>query len=489
MLPSLGRGPLIAVGLLLVVAAAVVGFLVGGATGDEPVTFIEGPYVRLELGADLGQVMADQEAGTSYLVAAGTHRRQRLQPKDGDIIIGEPGAVLDGAEELNLADFQNQGGLWVLGGRTETLELHGDTKEGFERDGANQELWYGAERLRHVSTRDEIDAPGEWFFDYDAGEIVMYDVPDRRDRLELSLADEAINSDATGVSINDLTVTRYASRAQRGAIQAEGPGWQIDNVTVSENHGGGVMLGDGGVLTDSVVTNNGQLGVGGHGGADIRVEDNEIAFNGSLGFNWFWEAGGTKFTNTRDLVFTGNWVHHNDGPGIWVDLDTYDSVIRGNLSESNDAIGIYLEVSFGAEVTGNTVRGNGFGPDAASLGAGISVSNVSDALIRDNLMQDNSTEFAAVHYDRASELTGEPFGIQGLRFEDNYVRASTEGAVAFYVDTDEDELYSDGSVVFANNTYVLDGCEDCFVWDELVDAEEWVDLGNDVNGTFERLGT
>ena len=52
---------------------------------------------------------------------------------------------------------------------------------------------------------------------------------------------------------------------------------------------------------------------------DGLVEGNEIDHNNTAGFSAFWEAGGTKWAETRRLVVRGNRAHHNQGPGLWTD--------------------------------------------------------------------------------------------------------------------------------------------------------------------------
>ena len=52
-------------------------------------------------GDDAQRVVDAHGAGTTYLVKAGTHRRNfSVQPKSGDTFCGEPGAVLDGGRSL-----------------------------------------------------------------------------------------------------------------------------------------------------------------------------------------------------------------------------------------------------------------------------------------------------------------------------------------------------------------------------------------------------
>jgi parallel beta-helix repeat protein len=445
--------------------------------------------VRLELGADLAAVVADHPPGTAFVVAAGVHRGQSLQPRDGDRFTGEPGAVLSGAEVLDPAAFRRDAdGRWVLGGREEVPRTTGETDPGFERDAANHDLWAGALRLQHVADRDAVDRPGTWHFDYAADEVVVFDAPTADLPLELATTTHALASDADDVVVTDLVVERYASPSQQGAVDVDGEGWRLERLVVRDNHGVGVMLGARSVLRDSLVAGNGQLGVGATSADGFVVERAEIARNGLLRYDWTWEAGGTKFTVTDGGAIRDSHVHSNGGPGIWFDLDNTDLVVERNVAEDNEVMGIFVEVSTGALVRGNTVRGNGFGDRAGALGAGISISGTADARVEGNVLAGNAAELTAIHYGRTSEVTGERFTIRGLEVRGNHITARTEGAVGFYVDTGEDELYRDGSVAFEANTYVLDGCEPCFRWGDLVDLEGWRAVGNDRDGTVVEAG-
>jgi parallel beta-helix repeat protein len=59
--------------------------------------------IRVELGAQLQALVNANPSGTEFLVAAGTHRNQRVVPKDGNVFVGEPGAVLDGGGSVDHA--------------------------------------------------------------------------------------------------------------------------------------------------------------------------------------------------------------------------------------------------------------------------------------------------------------------------------------------------------------------------------------------------
>ena len=60
---------------------------------------------------DLGSMVNSYPSGTTFLIEAGVHRMRSAVPKSGDAFVGQPGAVLDGAQQLT--SFQQSGTAWV----------------------------------------------------------------------------------------------------------------------------------------------------------------------------------------------------------------------------------------------------------------------------------------------------------------------------------------------------------------------------------------
>ena len=171
----------------------------------------------------------------------------------------------------------------------------------------------------------------------------------------------AFESTAGDVLISNITVEKYASVAQKGAIHAtEGTGWTIENCEVRWNSGAGIGIGTGGRVRDCDIHHNGQIGIAGHG-RDISIESNRIWSNNIYGFDYTWEAGGVKIALSDGVTFRGNHVHDNNGPGLWCDIDCRNVVYDGNLVENNQDIGIFHEISFKAVIRNNVVRHNGRG--------------------------------------------------------------------------------------------------------------------------------
>jgi hypothetical protein len=305
------------------------------------------PGVAMVRVGDVFQDVVDEHpVGTHFVIEAGVHRLQSVEPRDGDRFTGQPRAVMSGAKLLEPSAFARKDGRWVVGNQAQRVWMPDDHYEKMREDDGGrgdtnvrqarpEELFADGERLRHVNSLAAVDRPGVWFFDYETDEIWMFDDPSSFRALEASAVAYAFDGERTepsDVTIENLEVRHYANRFQRGAINARGAAdWTVRNVDSSFNHGVGLTVGPGMVVERSRFTNNGKLGIGGAAsGGKVVVRDSEIAHNRQLPVSWRWEGGGTKFVNTRDMLFENNWVHHNDGPGAWWDIDNVDAVVRSN---------------------------------------------------------------------------------------------------------------------------------------------------------------
>ena len=362
--------------------------------------------VAITAGQDIQSVVDSHPAGTVFRLEPGVYREQSISPRDGDVFEGSPGTVLDGGRVLD--QWEQDGRGWSVGGQDQEGYVHGECRRGAPRCDRPEELFVDGERMRHVSSLGALDGRS-WYFDYDADRIHIGFDPTGR-TVTTSVTPYAFRSEARGVTIRSLTVTRYATQAQHGAIEAEGPDWLIEGVTATDNHGlGFYFTGDRTIVRDSTAVGNGQMGMGGSGAADARVERVVLAFNNGAGFDDEWEGGGAKFTRTTNMSFTDSYVHDNDGTGIWFDIDALDTVISGNNSADNSGAGIFYEISQGATITGNTVTGNGFGEAALGWvwGAGIQIAASERVVVTGNLVTGNRMAVMGIQQDRGSGDRGE----------------------------------------------------------------------------------
>ena len=433
--------------------------------------------------------------GTTFVFTNGVHHGVQVAPRDGDRFTGETGAVLYGAVSLagNVANaYQDADGRWVVPGVTydpPTPDM-ARAEDGREGEMIQTDLWAGRHRLTHTGERQTLTRSGQWHLDTVNDQVVLFDDPATLGALELSVTPWAFRSTAVEAEIDHLTIRRYATMAKEGAIDAHnGTRWHIHHVTVSESKSAGIRSGAGALITDSRLVHNGQIAItGGDHRFDgyqepVRIERNEIAFNGEVGYRWGWEAGGAKMTNSIDSVFEQNWAHNNRGPGLWCDLDCLNPHWYSNLSEHNYAAGILIEETVEALAESNIVRGNGefaWG----DLGSGIWVANSPGVELAWNVFESNRLPIVANH-------NGIPAGEHGvLEIADLTVRNNDIRIDAYLpglrVRTDEPERYRRDDIVWQDNVYRLraDRAEH-FWWGQKVTVEQWQDdLQHDLEGEF-----
>ena len=422
------------------------------------------------------------------MIASGVHRLQQVRPKDGQVFTGEPGAVMSGAKVLT--GFSHEGNLWVATSQTQQGPVHPEAATyqimlpGYEHEDHPEDLFFDGVRLRHVAARSQL-GPGKWFFDYAADKIYLFDDPTGH-LVETSVSAHAFfGPGVQGVVIENLTVRHYATPTQTGAIDANGTkNWTIRYVDASYNHAIGIHTGPGTHLNHSLMTHNGQMGLRGVGDAMV-VEQNEIAFNHELGYNWMWEAGALKILGSTGTVFGQNWVHDNAGPGIWFDGFNRATTIESNLVERNTHIGIFYEISYGpTKIRWNIVRRNGAG-QPGGLGAGILISNSRDVEVSDNAVDNNQNGILAIMVNRERGPDG-MLETANVKVLGNDIRM-VSGATGLVDETGNDAFYTAKGNVFEDNTYRLDAPGALrFVWTgrwmSPISWTSWRAEGNDESG-------
>jgi parallel beta-helix repeat protein len=441
-------------------------------------------------GDSLAAIVNAAPEGTAFQLRSGVYRLQQFSPKTGQSFTGEAGTVLSGAQLLT--EWSQEGAYWVHAGPKQEGEvrLASSCQPQYPACAYPEDLFIDDTLLQRVTSLDQVTAD-RWYFDSTAGKVYMAEVPTGR-RVELSVLPWAIFSDASNVTIQNLTIEKYAAPAQRGAVgyTGPGPGWTVSNNEVRWNHGIGIKIASGMNVLGNFVHHQGQLGIGGTGSA-VTVENNEIAYNNTAGFGpgTTAEAGATKFVATDGLVVRGNYSHDNHGPGLWTDINNTGCLIEGNTVEDNDWRGIFHEISYACVIRNNTVRRNGLrfpatGPVPLLEGAGILVSNSADVEVYGNIVEDNENGIGGLEADRGSGPHG-VYRLTNLWVHDNSVRqltgyaAGVNGAVA---------VFATQNNRFTDNHYVLgDTAIKQFRWSNADQTEqEWQSFGQDVGGTFTR---
>jgi hypothetical protein len=154
--------------------------------------------------------------------------------------------------------------------------------------------------------------------------------------------------------------------------------WAGDNVAPrkgqSSGGGYGIDLSDNTTVQNNCLIQNAQGGFNGSG-VDINISNNEIIGNGlgtypdsagpggspySCGC-----SGGGKLNFSTNPTINGNYVHDNYNAGIWLDFDNTGADISNNYIASNWGYAIFYEANYNANITNNTLTGNGWASNGA----------------------------------------------------------------------------------------------------------------------------
>jgi hypothetical protein len=341
-------------------------------------------------GDNIQNIINSKPAGTTYVFSPGVYRNVKLTPKNGDTYIGALGAVLNGSKVLSSWASYNST-VWVATGQSQDAGVGGGVQcqSGMTRCGYNNELFIDDVRQKHVDAISKVTA-GTWYFDMGADKIYLGTNPAGK-TVESSTVDYAFVTNGTNhnVTIQNLTIEKYANSTQRGVIRGRlddgktSTGWKVINNKLQNTHGPAITVFTDWVVSNNLVQKSGQVGING-GGARVKIENNEIAYNNEAGYNPAWDAGGSKFTRTQDWSFKGNYVHHNYGVGLWGDLENQRTTFDGNTLTYNDRSGIEYDLSFGATIKNNFAAYNGTKNSTGLSGSQIVIQNSKDALVETN---------------------------------------------------------------------------------------------------------
>jgi hypothetical protein len=338
--------------------------------------------IAIEPGASIQAAVDSAGEGAVFCLKNGVHRVQVVRPRTGQSFYGEGRTFLNGSRLLT--DFSREGRYWVASGQSQHGRKHGECDRDTPACDLPEGVFIDDNPLHQVLSKDRLKNDA-FYFDYDNARIYLADDPANR-KVEATVGAFAFESTAHDVLIKNLTIEKYASVAQKGAIQTtEGPRWTIENCELRWNSGAGIGIGTGGRVRDCDIHHNGQIGIAGHG-RDILIEKNRIWSNNIYGFDYGWEAGGAKIALSDGVTFRDNDVRDNVGPGLWCDIDCRNVVYEGNLVENNQDIGIFHEISFKAVIRDNVVRHNGRGRRGWFWRAEIGVAASQDVEVNNNML-------------------------------------------------------------------------------------------------------
>jgi Right handed beta helix region len=441
--------------------------------------------VQLSPGDDIQAAVDAHPPGTSFFLAAGVYRIQSVTTKTGDSFIGDGGAVLDGARLLT--EFGRAGNNWVAVDLPidPNTQVHGVCRRGYPRCDHPQDLYFDGVPLRAVNEYSKV-APGKWYYDYQGEAVYFADDPTGH-TVELSYRPFAIAGKARSVTVENLIVEKYANVDQQGAIgdMGEGRGWAVTNNEVRWNHGVGVAVSEGAVTKGNFIHHNGELGFGSGKGSG-ELSDNEIAFNVWNGTDCAWECGGAKWAEVTEWFVLGNYVHDNQGDGLWADIDSEQMLFKNNRIENNLLAGLSIEISSHAIVDQNSFSGNGATAFQWGWDGQVQIQNSWGVEV-----EDNTFVLDPAHGGNGVIVIQQKRGARNMPRDNNvhdndFTMTGGEGALAgWFADYKPDAFASTNT--FDNNHYHVYAPDGAF-WsaNEAVDFAQWQESGQDVHSTLDQ---
>src|SRR5262245_8992003 len=417
-------------------------------------------------GDNVSAIVNNAPAGATFFFEAGVYRGVSLTPKEGQVFIGEQGAILNGSSVL--ANFTQEGSHWVIGGQTQEgfRQATGAGESGSMRAGYPETVYIDDKPLTPVDSLSKLGA-GKFYFDYAADKIYIGDNPAGH-KVEAGTLDHAFEGNANGVTVQNFVIEKYSAPTQSGAIQGN-QSWTIADNEVRLNYGVGIHAEDTSKVVGNFVHDNGEMGLGGSGN-NILVEGNEIARNGWWsGIDVFWEGGGSKFSETNGLIVHNNYSHDNKGFGLWTDINNINTLYENNVIVHNSGGGINHEISYHAIIRNNVLMGNGYQSqgDGWMWGDQIQIQNSSNVDIYGNRIDMTGAEggngIGLVQQNRVYPEYGGPWPTTGNNVHDNIiVSRDGNGSVGGAADYNAAGMLNGGNVWSDNTYYMADG--DHFRW-------------------------
>lgn len=329
---------------------------------------------------DVAAIVSASPEGTTFVLGAGIYHNLTITPKSHQTFIGLDGAVLDGSIEIT--GWQQSGDVWSAG-YPEPGWSHGEGRDGMAQ--YTEDLLIDGQPLVRVASMAELS---ESTFYYENGTVFTLADPTGKTTRALSTPVAFVGGDTTGATIVNLTITNYASPAQRGAINAhETSNWTLSDLVVTGNHGAGVAAGDGMLIHGGSYSNNGQVGIHAYDTTGLVIDGVVASGNNYAGFSETWDAGGIKILTSDHVIVRNSDIGNNMGIGLWLDWDNKDVIIENNYIHYNKYLGLFYEASYDAVMRGNTVVNNNQNHYAVGYwGSDVFVTSSSNVTIIDNIV-------------------------------------------------------------------------------------------------------
>ena len=288
----------------------------------------------------------------------------------------------------------------------------------------------------------------------------------------------AFRSGSPNVTIDGLEITDYRPSSKDGVIQGI-RGWVVSNNEIHHNAEIGVKGTTEWRVIGNNIHHNGRYGIT-MSSSSVLIEGNEIAYN-ATDYGATGSSGGTKFVHTENLVLRDNYVHHNFGNGLWVDINNLGYMIEDNLVVGNERAGIKVEISCSGTIRNNYVEGNGHGDTTANFkGSGIFIAVTPGVEVYGNTLVNNpGGGIGAIQWNHKNVGAVNKCvpALKNLNVHHNVITQSGGAAAGIDASSNRDKVWSSWNNRFHNNTYKLsDGAR--FRWQaNWYTKEQWKAAG------------
>ena len=414
--------------------------------------------VTVSPGQNLQQLVNQYGPNTTFSFTPGIYYMQSIVPRSYDSFVGPRNAILSGATLLT--SFSQNGNYWVAWAPVKQAGSYpGQCGGNNPACMYPEDLFFNNVVKTRVTTLSAV-GPGKWYLDYSTGNVYMGDSP-FGSTVEISVLPSAFSGTAPNVTINGLTIEKYACLGGSGAVNSGGAGsnyWSVSGNEVRYNHGIGIQTGNGIYIHDNYVHTNGELGIGGQG-TNMTVQSNEIAWNNYADYTIYNEGGGAKFTSAQNITFRYNYSHDNIGPGFWTDLNSQNILCDSNRFSGNQVAGALIEISSAATVSNNYVLNDGYNPDGPGIwwGDAILISDSTNVSVYFNTVTNCMNGIVGLLANRGNGPNGQPYLLQNVNVNSNWITQTSGIAAGIGIEGTgfDNSVYTSWGNQFQYNSFYL----------------------------------
>jgi hypothetical protein len=290
----------------------------------------------------------------------------------------------------------------------------------------------------------------------------------------------------SGVTVRGLVISHFVPPDLGGsaALKASG-GWRIIDNEISYNANRGLYIEGGSLISGNYIHHNSLMGLYGYQASNSIVENNEIAFNGTLGTPY---NAGSKLVGTTNVTIRNNYFHDDNNNEIWFDTNNTGVLIDGNTVVKTNTYGkaISMEQNTGAAIIRNNTINVG-----SAAGVAIMVNNSSNEQIYANTITSASSiseQWGVIDLFYDSSRTGYDTANNAVSGNTIILKGATKYAasVSCYLVADCSPYWTTKGNSFQNDSYFVPSLTgQNWVPGSPTAWTQWRATGFDTNGTIQ----